>query len=259
MTIIPVLDILNGVVVHGVAGRREEYRPIQSRLADTPEPLAIARAFREEYCLEELYLADLDGLMHGRPRLDVARELSADGFKLMVDAGTQSVEEASRLLAAGASRIIAALESSDGPDSLSELVHELSPDRVIFSLDLKDGRPIPRGGGWQGLHPEAIIDAAIDCGVRSVIVLDLASVGTSRGLTTLPLCRHVVCRHPSVEVITGGGVRTAADLRAAADAGVDGLLVASALHSGELRGVTARSPSDEAWSLTATTLNSSAH
>ncbi|MHA2372201.1 MAG: hypothetical protein ACXAEB_04245 [Candidatus Thorarchaeota archaeon] len=32
--IIPVLDIIDGVVVHAVAGQREKYKPITSKIVD---------------------------------------------------------------------------------------------------------------------------------------------------------------------------------------------------------------------------------
>ena len=36
MRIIPVLDLMNGVAVRAVGGRRSEYRPLVSRLCATP-------------------------------------------------------------------------------------------------------------------------------------------------------------------------------------------------------------------------------
>jgi phosphoribosylformimino-5-aminoimidazole carboxamide ribotide isomerase len=62
--------------------------------------------------------------------------------------------------------------------------------------------------------------------------LDLKS-GRS-GVPTLELCRAVRELSPDVEIITGGGVRGIADLEALERAGVDGVLIASALHDGSL-------------------------
>ena len=64
-----------------------------------------------------------------------------------------------------------------------------------------------------------------------MIVLDLAGVGAEAGVPTIPLCQRLRAVHgPEIEIITGGGVRNADDLRALEAAGVDGVLVASALH-----------------------------
>ena len=39
MQVLPVIDLLQGVVVRGVAGRRETYRPIESQICASPAPL----------------------------------------------------------------------------------------------------------------------------------------------------------------------------------------------------------------------------
>ena len=87
MTVLPVLDLLEGLVVRGVAGRRTEYRPLRSRLVETAVPLDVARALRDEFCYRRLYIADLDGILHRRPNWVVYQQLIDDGFKLLVDAG----------------------------------------------------------------------------------------------------------------------------------------------------------------------------
>jgi len=42
MFIIPVIDLLNGKVVHAKYGNRAQYQPLQSPLVDSCEPLAVA-------------------------------------------------------------------------------------------------------------------------------------------------------------------------------------------------------------------------
>jgi uncharacterized protein related to proFAR isomerase len=49
-------------------------------------------------------------------------------------------------------------------------------------------------------------------GLRRFIVLDLAQVGTGRGVNTLALCRRIADEVPGGEIITGGGVTTRSDL-----------------------------------------------
>jgi hypothetical protein len=92
-------------------------------------------------------------------------------------------------------------------------------------------RPSLREGRATPLHVAA---QAIACGVNSLILLDLAGVGEGRGVPTLDLCRAVRSIAPHIELITGGGVRHVADLAALESAGVNGVLIASALHDGSL-------------------------
>lgn len=234
MQILPVLDLLNGVVVRGVAGRRDTYRPIDSRICSSSEPLSIARAFRDYFGLERLYVADLDAILHQRPNLEVYRQLSQDGFSLLVDAGICNLTIAATVLEAGSHSIIAGLESIPEPALLHALVAQCGAGRVIFSLDLQSGRPLVGDGAWSGKSPLQIAQVAIQQGIERLIVLDLAQVGIAAGISTLELCAAIRSLNPRLELITGGGVRNRGDLEVLKDSRLDGVLIASALHNGQL-------------------------
>jgi len=234
MQVIPVLDLLNGIVVRGVGGRRDEYRPVESRLVDKADALSIACAFRDELGLTRLYIADLDAIVHQRPNLDIYRSLSQEGFELLVDAGLRNVEAARPIMTAGAAQLIAGLETWPGPDELACLVDLLGRERVIFSLDLKGGRALGDLENWGITDPCEIGCRAVQAGVAEMIVLDLAQVGGGMGISTLGLCGKLLARFSDLRVITGGGVRNAADLLQLAEAGIDAALVASSLHDGRI-------------------------
>ena len=76
--------------------------------------------------------------------------------------------------------------------------------------------------------------AGLRFGVARLIVLDLAAVGVGQGSKTLELCERLRAASGELEIVTGGGVRNAEDLRELAAAGVDGVLIASALHDGRV-------------------------
>jgi phosphoribosylformimino-5-aminoimidazole carboxamide ribotide isomerase len=232
MRIIPVIDILNGQVVRGVAGRRSEYRPVESRLATATDPTSIAIAFREQFGLTTIYVADLDAIVHARPNWQVYQDLASQGFSLWVDAGLRNVDDAEAVLDCGVSGVVAGLETWPHAELLHQLVLTCGRDRVIFSLDLRDGTPLANPDGWASDDPFEIADAAICAGVSQLIVLDIAQVGIGQGVRTLDLCRRLTNQFPEVTVITGGGVRNVEDIRPLQAAGVSGVLVASALHNG---------------------------
>ncbi|MEX0716646.1 MAG: HisA/HisF-related TIM barrel protein [Planctomycetaceae bacterium] len=256
MIILPVLDLLNGEVVRGVAGRRNEYRPVESALADDARPLSVAHSFRERLGLGEFYVADLDAILHDRPSIAIVRELVESGFRLHVDAGPRDADRARELLAIGARSVVAGLETLPGPRALREIVRACGAERVIFSLDLHAGKPLTARAGaatttdptttdpdpfaaedpadWGAGDPLEIAALAAEAGITRLIVLDLAGVGVNGGVSTLPLCRELRRRFPRWEILTGGGVRHSADLRAVRDAGLEGALVASALHDGRI-------------------------
>ena len=77
-------------------------------------------------------------------------------------------------------------------------------------------------------------------------MLDLARVGSDAG-PDVALVRELCAGFPELELLAGGGVRDVADLRALAEAGAAGALVATALHGGaigpgELRALAERQP-----------------
>src|SRR6476620_4310738 len=61
--IIPVIDVIAGRVVRAVGGRRDEYRPIQSRLTQSTDQVEVARTLIELTQAKEIYIADLDSIL----------------------------------------------------------------------------------------------------------------------------------------------------------------------------------------------------
>jgi phosphoribosylformimino-5-aminoimidazole carboxamide ribotide isomerase len=233
MRVIPVLDLMRGTVVRGVGGRRHEYRPIVSRLTTSPDPLDMARAFREQFGLGELYVADLDAIAGAEPAAALYDVLRHEGFVLWVDAGLGDATEARALADTGVEGIVMGLETVRGPDELARAAADVGA-RVVLSLDLKGGEPMGNCAAWRQADARGIAAEAVQCGVRRLLVLDLLRVGERGGLGTEDLCRTLAADHPQVELAAGGGVRDVADLRRLRDCGVTAALVASALHDGAL-------------------------
>lgn len=246
MRVLPVLDLLGGQVVRGIGGRRDEYRPIQSPLADSAQPLDVAQAIATRFGCGEFYLADLDAIAGADPAWSTYGALLQHGLQLWVDAGLADLDRARALAeftAHGQSvqSVLAGLESLAAPSQLAELLDLVGDERFVFSLDLKGGRPLVDPSSWPDPTPRGIAEVALRAGVRRMIVLDLANVGEGQGVTTLELCRMIRRNAPDVELIAGGGVRGPGDLQALARAGCQWGLVASALHDGRL------TPEDLQW------------
>jgi phosphoribosylformimino-5-aminoimidazole carboxamide ribotide isomerase len=114
----------------------------------------------------------------------------------------------------------------------SEPISARSPTpRAVFSLDLRAGAPITTHPTLRLLAPRAIAELAVECGIETIIALDLARVGMQTG-PDIELMRELRGALPTVELVAGGGIRDTADLRALADEGADAALVGSALHRG---------------------------
>lgn len=239
MRIAAVLDLLNRVVVRGVAGERASYRPIRSGLTCETAPLEVARAMLGALPLEVFYVADLDAIGGLEPNWNVYAALAELGGELWVDAGVSSADQARRLAdfssaGRGLDRVIVGLESLARPDELPATLEAIGPERAIFSLDMQQGRLMTSIDAWRDRPAAQVASLAVEAGFRRLIVLDLAGVGTGQGVRVVELCRRLKSEHPDLELISGGGVRHLADLRQLADAGCTTALVASALHDGRL-------------------------
>ncbi|HEV3119614.1 MAG TPA: HisA/HisF-related TIM barrel protein [Gemmataceae bacterium] len=234
MRVIPVLDLKAGEVVRGIGGRRAEYRPITSVLTDSAKPLNVARAFRDRLGLRECYLADLDAIAGSPPQIETYQAIQSLGIRLWVDAGVREVEDALALDRAAVHTLVVGLETIARPEALGTICRKLGPAKVLFSLDLKEGCPLGACNQWKGADARAITAEAVALGIRRLLVLDLARVGMGDGTGTVALCRELACRHPDLELIAGGGICNAADLKGLQKNGVSAALVASALHNGNL-------------------------
>ena len=213
-------------------GRREAYAPVRSQLVDggaASDPVVLARAYRDVLGCDEWYVADLDALAGGPVQRALLGALVGLRGRLLVDAAVKTPDRARELVADGATRVVVGLETLPSFDTITLVVRAVGPKRVAFSLDLRDGAPLaeaPLSG-----TPLELARAAVTAGAGAIIVLDLARVGSGRGVDSglLEALRHAF---PQVELLAGGGIGAPRDLERLADAGLDGALVATALHDG---------------------------
>lgn len=241
MQLIPVLDLARGVAVQARAGDRARYGPAESAL--TPgvagDPLALIQAYRDILGARECYVADLDAIQGGDiqrgPLTDLARAGPPRG--MMMDAGVSDARRALEVLALGADRIVVGLETLRGFDDLSSIVATAGAERVVFSLDLRLGRPmlLPANGDAGGAEATALGLAAraVVSGVTTLLVLDVGRVGTGGGVD-LELVHALRRSFPAEQLLAGGGVGGRKDLDRLRDAGCDGVLVATAIHTGRV-------------------------
>jgi phosphoribosylformimino-5-aminoimidazole carboxamide ribotide isomerase len=237
MQVIPVIDLLGGQVVRGIAGRRQEYRPIVSQIAADARPATIAQALVERFGFETVYVADLDAILHGRLNVAACQAIAESGMKLWLDAGISNLQVARSVVrslrpAVKEFLLIVGLESLQSLDERMAITKDW--DFPVVSLDLRGGTPLSPITDWKDPSPLGIASELETCGIWDMIVLDLADVGQNAGTSTLELCRLLKQRLPRQRLIAGGGVRGLDDLKALSDAGCDAALVASALHDGRL-------------------------
>ena len=239
MRVVGVIDLRGGRAVHARGGwRREAYAPVRTvaGVAVNGDAIVLAREYINALGVRELYVADLDAIERGVDDMQrgVIGGLATLGVPLWVDAGTSTATAAAKAREVGATTVVVGLETLPTFDALGAVCEAVGGSSVAFSLDLRDGVPVTAPNGPVGLSSASdVAMRAAAAGASTVIVLDLARVGTGAGID-LQLMEAVRKAAPGVALIAGGGVRDAADLHALAAAGCDGALVATALLSGAI-------------------------
>lgn len=237
--LIPVIDLMGGQVVRGIGGNRNSYTPIESCFAHDPSPGAVARAFAERFSATRVYVADLDAIRGSEPDWNSLDQIAEAGMSVWLDYGVSSAQAAAAVQGADTTRsyvdsVIVGLESIRNHQELAAIHSAIGNSKAIFSLDLKQGRPLAQDPDVVNVSPLEIAETAIGSGFERMIVLDLAFVGTSSGVGVVSLCKQLRSRFPNLEMHAGGGIRATADIKLLADAGCNGVLVASALHDGSI-------------------------
>lgn len=220
MQVIPVIDLKGGAVVHARLGRRDLYRPIETPLAAGSGPLDVARGLLSIFPFAAFYVADLDCIAGtGSNRASLLRLRQAfPQVTLWVDSGIAGMEAAADWLRQDLGHVVLGSETQTDTDVVGRFAGD---PRAVLSLDF-------RGADFQG-PPALLTDTT--CWPRRVIVMTLDRVGSDGGPD---LARLRAIKTDGKEVYAAGGVRDAADLRALAEAGIAGALVASSLHNGKL-------------------------
>ncbi|KDR35452.1 HisA/HisF-related TIM barrel protein [Caballeronia grimmiae] len=229
MQVIPVLDLLDGHVVHAVRGERSRYRPIRSSLCATSEPVAVARALLRATGARTLYVADLGAILERGAHVDALAALCdalaalcdalGQGVSIWLDAGFSDFASVRALFGAcgaGASLVpVFGTESLRDAGAIADAA--AAGYEPVLSLDYHGGRALGSLHGDSARWP------------MRVIVMTLDQVGARAGpdLDTFAAVRGMAGeRH----LFGAGGVRDRSDLARASRAGAHGWLVGSAVH-----------------------------
>jgi len=216
--VVPVIDILDGMAVRAVAGRREEYKPLESPYTSTADPVDLVAGLSSVFGFRLFYLADLDSIMKtGSNEATIEKLASGTGCHFWVDGGYEYMGWLSQKQ--GVTPVVAT-ETYLGWNGNVDL------GGVVVSIDVK-------GRSLLSPYPEMTIQSAIttarEANARRFIYLRLDKVGTG-DFDTVNLPQPGV----SEKWYAGGGVRGVDDLEKLSKTGYSGAIVSSSLHNGSL-------------------------
>ncbi len=227
--VIACLDVTGGRVVKGTNF---------VDLRDAGDPVELAARYDEEGA-DELVFLDITASSDGRDTMvDVVYRTASEVFiPLTVGGGVRTIEDARRLLRAGADKVSVNTAAVERHRLLSEIAGEFGTQCVVCAIDAKrrpGGFEVYIHGGRTPTGNDAIewaADAAA-LGAGEILLTSMDRDGTGDGFD-LELTRAVVGA-VGVPVIASGGVGTLEHLvDGILVGGADAVLAASIFHFGD--------------------------
>jgi phosphoribosylformimino-5-aminoimidazole carboxamide ribotide isomerase len=214
---------MGGQVVHARRGDRANYRPLESALVRSSDPLEVVGALLTLAPFPAIYAADLDAILQRGDHREMLLRLvqKFPTLTLWLDAGFARASQLRPWLSIERMVPVIGSESLASIGDLAELV-AAAPEGIL-SLDSRDERPLGPAElfGQPQLWPDRVV----------VMTLDRVGAGHGPALARL---RETLGQASGKKVIAAGGVRDAHDLAALEAMGVHAVLIASALHDGML-------------------------
>jgi cyclase len=234
--VIPCLDVDAGRVVKGVnfVGLR-----------DAGDPVELAARYDAEGA-DELVFLDITASSDQRDTIvDVVRRTAEQVFiPFTIGGGIRTVDDARRLLRAGADKVSVNTAAVDRPELIAEIAAEFGNQCVVVAIDARARRDAAERpiGGWEvythggrtptGLDVVEWARRAESLGAGEILLTSMDRDGTRDGFDTE--LTAAVADAVGVPVIASGGVGTLQHLvDGVVDGGADAVLAASIFHFGE--------------------------
>src|SRR5437773_377700 len=227
--VIPCLDVDAGRVVKGVNF---------VNLRDAGDPVELAARYDAEGADEVVFL-DITASSSARDTIvDVATRTAEEVFiPFTVGGGVRGVDDARRLLRAGADKVSVNTAAVSRPQLITELAAEFGAQCVVVAIDARrapGGFEVFTHGGRKPTGLDAVSWAAESerLGAGDILLTSMDRDGTREGFD-LALTRAVAdaCNVP---VIASGGVGTLEHLvEGVLEGGADAVLAASIFHFGQ--------------------------
>lgn len=229
--VIPCLDVTNGRVVKGVnfVGLR-----------DAGDPVELAARYDNEGA-DELVFLDITASSDGRETMvDVVRRVAEQVFiPFTVGGGIRSVEDARRMLRAGADKVSVNTAAFERPELIAEIAAEFGSQCVVCAVD---ARANAAGLGWEvflhgGRTPtgrDAVewAQQATALGAGEILLTSMDRDGTREGFENN--LTRTIADSVNVAVIASGGVGNLQHLvDGIVNGHADAVLAASIFHFGE--------------------------
>ncbi len=234
--VIPCLDVTDGRVVKGINF---------VDLRDAGDPVELAKVYDAEGA-DELVFLDITASSDDRETMvDVVRRVAQQvAIPFAVGGGLRTVDDARRMLRAGADKIAFNTAAVNRPELLTEAALAFGSQSVVAAVDARRRDADDPSAGWEitihGGRTPTGIDAVEWCrrvqdlGAGEILLTSMDRDGTKAGFD-IDLLRAVT-DVVTIPVIASGGAGTGEHMAAGIrDGHASAVLAASIFHFGELR------------------------
>lgn len=227
--IIPCLDVRGGRIVKGVKF---------ANLRDAGDPVERAALYEREGA-DEIVILDVSATTEERAHAveTVERVRAAIAIPLTVGGGVRRVEDAARLLDAGADKVAVNTAAVSDPGIIDAISERFGRQCTVLAVDAArresaDGWEVVVRSGTERTGIDAVAWCARGAarGAGEILLTSWDRDGTGEGYDLALL--HEVCGRVGIPVIASGGVASSADLGAGLRAGASAVLAASIFHDG---------------------------
>lgn len=228
--IIPCLDVRDGRVVKGIQFQG---------LRDAGEPVERA-ALYEQQGADELVILDVSATPEGRSTAveTVAKVRDVLSIPLTVGGGVKEIDDALRLLDAGADKVGMNSAAVKDPTLIERTAARVGAQCVVLAVDAArvDGSPekweivTMSGTNRTGIDVLDWVTRAEQLGAGEILLTSWDEDGRGKGYD-LPLL-NAVSSTVKLPIIASGGASTPKHMSDAIDAGADAVLAATIFHDG---------------------------
>ena len=226
MKIIPSIDLMNGQVVRLYKGD-PEHKTVYSN-----DPISIAKKW-ENAGADMIHLVDLDATLGLGSNFELIKKIvSCVSIPVEIGGGLRSESLILDSLDI-ANRVVIGTFAFKEPELLQKLLIKLGPEKIVISVDHKDGLIVTHG--WQSTTDISLIDSMnefLHVGFTEFLLTNVNRDGTLEG-PDLEFLKQA-CDLEKANVIASGGISNINDISKVKENNAWGVILGKALYENKI-------------------------
>ena len=226
MKVIPSIDLMNGQVVRLYKGN-PQHKTVYSN-----DPISIAKKW-ENTGADMIHLVDLDATLGLGSNFELIKKIvSCVSIPVEIGGGLRSeslILDALDIV----NRVVIGTFAFKEPELLQKLLTKLGPEKIVISVDHKDGLIVTHG--WQSTTDISLIDSMnefLHVGFTEFLLTNVNRDGTLQG-PDLEFLKQA-CDLEKANVIASGGISNINDISKVKENNAWGVILGKALYENKI-------------------------